>query len=205
MSEILHMTAAVLAGGASSRMGQDKAFVEVAGRPLIERQVELLREIFSTVVICANDEPRFARLGALVLPDEGGPGRGPLGALAAAVRASPTLHIFCCAVDMPFLSEPLIRYMALLAPGHDVVLPRGDLLEGKKSALEPLHAIYRKTCLAPFRAKLAADERKLDRALEGLRVRVVEPGEVAVLDAERRSFRNVNTPEELDRARKEPS
>jgi molybdopterin-guanine dinucleotide biosynthesis protein A len=200
MNPILHMTAAILAGGASSRMGRDKAFAEVGGVPLIRRQLALARRVFSCVVICANDEARFAPLGAPVLKDEGGPGRGPLGALAAAARAAPTQHIFCCAVDMPFLSEPLIRYMASLAPGHDAVVPAG---ERDGAALEPLCAIYRRSCLEPFRRRLADGELALAEALAGLRVRLVRPGEVAVFDPARASFRNVNTPEELAAAARE--
>jgi molybdopterin-guanine dinucleotide biosynthesis protein A len=193
----LSMTAAVLAGGESRRMGRDKALLELGGRPLIVRQVAALRELFACVIVCANDTARFAGLDVPVVPDEGGAGNGPLGGLAAAIRAAPTTHVFCCAVDMPFLSPDLIRYQALLAPGHDAVVPRAEGAARGKTALEPLHAVYRKSCLGHFRAKLAAGERKLERALDGLRIRIVEPGEVAVLDPDRRSLRNVNTPEDL--------
>ena len=193
----LPLTGVVLAGGASKRMGKDKAFLELDGRPLVARQVERLQEIFDCVIICANDTARFAPYALAVVPDEGGPGGGPLGAIASAVRASPTSHAFCCAVDMPFLSTPLVRHMASLSPWFDVVIPRGDATPGKRSTLEPLHAIYSKRCYEPFARRVAEKKLKVDEAFEGLRVRVLEWDEVTTHDPERRSFRNMNTPEEF--------
>lgn len=203
MSALLPMTGAVLAGGASRRMGRDKAFIELGGRPLIARQLERLRGIFARVLVCANDAAPFARFGAPVVPDEGRPGGGPLGGIVAALRAAETPAVFCCAVDMPFLSEPLIRTMAALAPEFDVVIPRGDPdAPGRKTPLEPLHAFYAKSALEPLAARLATGERKLDRAMEGLRLRVIEAEEAFPYDPERRSFWNANTPDELEAARR---
>ncbi len=197
------LTGCVLAGGRSSRMGRDKAWIAIAeaGPTLAVLQVARLRRIFAHVIVSANDREAFAPLDVSVVPDRGGPGAGPLAGIAAAVAAAETGHVFCGAVDMPFLAEPLVRYLASLAtPAFDIVVPRGE-----RGGFEPLLAVYGKRCVVAFDRRLAAGERKIDRAFADptLRVRIVEPEEVLRLDPAARSFRNVNTPEDLDEVRRE--
>src|SRR5207248_1158320 len=108
--------------------------------------------------------------------------------------------IFCCAVDMPFVAERLVRHLCTFPNvDYDIVVPRGVPEGGRGSPLEPLHAVYGKACLGRFEAALAAGRLKLDAAFEGLRVRVIERDEWARFDPEGRSFRNLNTPEEYRR------
>ena len=128
------------------------------------------------------------------------PERGPLGGLYTALSAASQPHVLCLACDMPFVIRPLIDYLiSLISEGDaDAVVPRlGGLVE-------PLRAIYARTCLAPIRAALEADQLALHKflAASGLRVRFVEEAEIDRFDSQHLSFININTTEDLEWARK---
>ena len=96
---------------------------------------------------------------------------------------------------MPFLDLKLLRYMILLSPGQDVVIPRvGGLTE-------PLHAIYSKRCLQPIERVLAGDGRRIIGFFSEVRVRYIEEQEVKLFDPQYLSFLNINTPADLEKAR----
>jgi molybdopterin-guanine dinucleotide biosynthesis protein A len=105
------MTGIILAGGKSTRMGEDKAFIEVGEVPLFERAYRVLREIFSEIIIVANDARPFenyeARLQKDIISD-----KGALGGLYTGLFHSQSHHAFCAACDMPLLNPRLIKYMA---------------------------------------------------------------------------------------------
>lgn len=188
------VTGVVLAGGRSSRMGTNKALLEVGGVRLIDGAVATLRAIFPEVLLIANDPEAYVSLGLPVFPDLL-PGKGPLGGLYTAVSAAHHPWAFCLACDMPFANPTLIRYLASLAEEFDVVVPRTP--EG----VQPLHALYGKTCLPAMRRHLDEDRLKIDRLYDGLRVRYVEEDEMRPHDPELLSFWNLNTRGELAQAR----
>lgn len=189
------LTGAVLAGGRSARMGTNKALLEVGGVRLIDAAVAALQAIFPEVLIVADDPEPYAGLGLRILPDLV-PGRGSLGGIYTAVTAADHPHAFCLACDMPFANPALIRYLAGLAGGYDVVVPR--TAEG----LQPLHAVYGKGCLPAMRRQIEADRLKIDRLYDVVRVRYVDEAEVRAYDPDLLSFWNVNTREELAQARR---
>ncbi len=188
------MTGAVLAGGRSTRMGTNKALLEVGGVRLIDGAVAVLRAVFPDVLVIANDPEPYAGLGLPILPDLA-PGKGALGGIYTAVAAAGHLHAFCLACDMPFANPALIRYLAGLAEGHDVVVPR--TVEG----VQPLHALYGKGCLQAMRGQIEADRLKIDRLFELVDVRYVDEDEMRPYDPELLSFWNLNTREEWAQAR----
>lgn len=187
------MTGVVLAGGLSTRMGTNKALLEVGGVRLIDGVVATLRGIFQEVVLIANDPDPYAGLGVPIFPDLV-PGKGSLGGLYTAVTAARHPWAFCLACDMPFANAALIRYLASLAEGHDVVVPR--TAEG----VQPLHAVYGKACLPAMRRQIEADRLKIDRLYETVRVRYVDEAEMRPYDPELLSLWNLNTREELAQA-----
>lgn len=191
---ISRVTGVVLAGGRSTRMGTNKALLEVGGVRLIDGAVAVLRAIFPEVLVIANDLEPYAGLGLPILPDLV-PGKGSLGGLYTAVAAAANPHAFCLACDMPFANPTVIRYLASLAEGYDVVVPR--TAEG----VQPLHAIYGRGCLEPMRRHIEADRLKIDRLFELLRVRYVDEAEMRPYDPELLSFWNLNTQDELAQAR----
>jgi len=189
----MSISSVILAGGQSRRLGQDKAFVEVGGQPLIERVLQVVRALSDDVVIVTNDPARYERLGVRLVGDIY-PGKASLGGIytgLASARAEQALVVGC---DMPFLNLGLLRHMIRLAAGYAVVIPRYD------GYLEPLHAIYHRRCLPTMQAHLEADELRIAEVLAALPARYVSAAEIDLYDPERLTFFNINTPEDLARA-----
>lgn len=186
------VSCAVLAGGTSSRFGRDKALLQVDGQMLIQRVVDRLSKISNDVLIVGNNLGRFEGVRARLVEDRV-QGAGALGGVYTAVEACRHPYVFCVACDMPFLDLNLIRYMVLLAPGYDVVMPyvRGEP--------EPLHAVYGKACAPAIKAALDAGERRIISFLAQVRVRDVREDEIRILDPNLHSFFNLNVPEDLAR------
>jgi molybdopterin-guanine dinucleotide biosynthesis protein A len=185
----------VLAGGRSSRLEGDKAFLEIGGQPLIERVVEKVMQIGDEILLVTNAPERLAYLGLPMVQDIH-PGQGVLGGLYSGLRAAGNKHSLVVACDMPFLDLKLLRYMVLLTPGQDVVIP---CIGGM---LEPLHAIYSKDCLEPIERSLSCGGRRIVDFFSEMRVRYVDEQEVDILDPKHLSFFNINTSDDLDQARK---
>jgi molybdopterin-guanine dinucleotide biosynthesis protein A len=185
----------VLAGGESARIGTDKAFLKIGGKTLIEQILEKLLRIGDDVIVVTNSPERYNHLGVRLVSDIS-PGKGALGGIYSGLKASKNEYSFVVACDMPFLNVNLIRYMTLLASGHDVVIPRVNGL------LEPLHAIYSKRCIPSIERLLEKDDLKIVRFFSDVRVRYVEKEEINVLDPKHLSFFNINTLEDLEKARK---
>ena len=183
------LTGIVLAGGASRRMGRDKALLELGGRPLIEIVIERMARVCAEVLVVASDARPYAALKARVVEDRFR-GVGVLGGLHAGLRAAAyelTLVVGC---DMPFLNLDLLRAFAGWADGFDVVVFRqGELVE-------PLHGAYRRTCLPEIETAIRAGQRRVVSFFPRVRIRYVVPEDVTPFDPDLRSFRNVNTPEE---------
>lgn len=189
--ERLPVTGVVLAGGASRRMGRNKAFLELAGRPLIAHVLDRMGEVCEEVLIVANDVPRYADLGVRVVPDVF-PGVGVLGGLHAGLQAAGHDLILAVGCDMPFLNPALLRAFVAWAEGYDVAALRQD------NQVETLHAVYRRSCLSPMEAAIRAGQKRIISFFPHVRVRYISPEEVLLLDPGLRSFRNVNTLEEWE-------
>lgn len=195
------ITLVIQAGGASSRMGQDKALMPFLGRPLIARVVERLAGLGDEVLVTTNRPEDYAFLNLPLIPDLL-PGTGALGGLYTALYAANNPFVAVVACDMPFIDPRLLRAQIdlLEQEGVDAVIPRS--LEG----LEPLHGVYRRdTCLPAVKAALDRDARRMISWFEAAKVRLMTPEEVAVVDPGFRSFINVNSPEEFQKAEKEAS
>lgn len=189
------LTGAILAGGRSRRMGSDKGLLPFGGRRLIEVVLEALRPLFTDIVIVANRPAAYAAFGVPVVTDRI-PDCGPLGGIHAALCASPSRHVFSIACDMPFPNSAVIAHLVSLAPGYDAVVPRSH------AGYEPLHAIYGPSCLAAVEAMLRAGRLRADELFAAVRVRRVDAEELSPLDPSGRWSVNVNTPEELEAARR---
>jgi molybdopterin-guanine dinucleotide biosynthesis protein A len=187
------LSVVILAGGQSRRMGTDKAFLTIEGRPLIQRMMERVRDLADEVVIVANDPEPYRRFGVRIVGDLM-KGAGALGGLQAGLSAAMHEWAFAFACDMPFLNPALLRHMVSLAPGYEAVVPR---LGG---TAEPLHALYHKRCLAPIARSLAERRLQMISFLAEVRVRYIEEVEIAPFDPQRLSFFNANTPEEWQEA-----
>lgn len=187
---------AVLAGGASRRMGRSKAALMIGGEPLVRRVVARLRVALPEVVLVGPRELGWLVPGARVIADAV-PGMGPLAGLISVLRAVATEQVFLAGCDMPFIIPALVREMlarAESAPDADAVVLRTS------GGREQLHAIYRRSCLAPAEAQLEHGERALRALLDGVRVTDLQADIAARLDPAELSAFNANTPDEWRRA-----
>jgi molybdopterin-guanine dinucleotide biosynthesis protein A len=186
------VTAFILAGGKSTRMGADKAFVEYDGRTLLARALGLARSITPDVRIVGSPE-KFAPFAPVV--EDIFRDRGPLGGIHAALRASPSELNLMLAVDMPFVSWAFLQYLisqARGAPEAAVVVPRDE------STRQPLCAIYRREFAGTAESALRAGRNRIDVLFEAVQTRVIEPEELEGAGFSRTIFRNLNTHQELE-------
>ena len=185
------VAAAVLAGGASRRMGRDKATMVVGGVELASLALAAAAQVADPVVLVAPEGHPARRLAAAPVTD---PGLGPLAALAAALAALDADHVLVLAGDHPGLAVELLARLVALAPeGEAVACRRGP-------RLEPLVAVYRRApALAAARARLAgpAGDRSLLGLLADLDTVVVEEPEWRALDPGGRSFVDLDDPDDL--------
>lgn len=184
----------ILAGGSSSRMGGNKALLPYEGGRFIEAIHRQMASLFREVLLVTNAPEPFDFLPCRKVADLV-PGRGALSGIHSGLRHSSAPYVFVVACDMPYLNPGLIRHMASLKEGSDVVIPE----TGK--GLEPLHAIYGKNTLGPMEAALNAGEGRIVSFFDKVRVRNVGLEELSRFDPTFQSFRNINTPEDFYRFR----
>ena len=191
MTRITHLSAAILAGGRGVRMGGPKPTMEVGGERLIDRAVGVCQEVFERVVVIRGD-PRRPTIPDLAVPQvpDAWPGHGALGGVHGALRTCAAEGVLVLASDMPSMDAAFLREIVERDDGADVLVPRS------RSGLQPLAAIYRRSCLPVIEASLRDDVRQIIAFYP--RVRVTE---YAVEDREE-LFTNVNTPADLERARR---
>lgn len=186
----------VLAGGASRRMGTNKALLRVdQGETLIARVVSNMAALSDDLIVVSNTPELYADLPARQVGDIYA-GRGPLAGLHAGLSAARRAWSFVVACDMPLVDRRLVRYMVLLTAGHQAVVPRAD------DQPEPLHALYNKAALPAIEQRLEAGDLRVISFYPAIQVRYVEPHEWAIFDSEGRSFANANTPEDWQRLRR---
>jgi molybdopterin-guanine dinucleotide biosynthesis protein A len=185
------VAAAVLAGGASRRMGADKATLAVDGAALASTVLAAAARVAGPVVLVAPEGHPARRLAGRVVTD---PGEGPLAALAAALAALADDHVLVLAGDHPGLRVELLAHLVALAPGGEAVTCR------RGPRLEPLVAVYRRApALAAARARLAAagGDRSLLGLLAALDTVVVEESAWRALDPAGDSFVDLDDPDDL--------
>ncbi len=181
---------AILAGGQSTRMGQDKSFVELRGKPLIAHVIERLSVLSLPVMIIANQPDVYQVFGLPVFTDVL-PDRSSLAGLYSAIYRSPAEYTLCVACDMPFLSPVMLEMLINSRAGYDAVVPViGEHPQG-------LHAVYRKTCLAPMLREIQQNHLRIRDFYTLVKARYVDEATLRQYDNELKSFMNVNTPEVL--------
>jgi len=183
----------VLAGGKSARMGTEKAALRIGGETLLARVVRRLRLALPEVFIIGPSHLTMLAPGTPVFPDEF-PGLGPLGGLSTALARVSSQYIFLTGCDMPFVEPALVGAMADYAPRS----PEADVVALRTvGGIEPLHAVYARTCaLLVQECIAAADGRSMGALLERLRVMELPASMVAQCDPTGRSTFNANWPED---------
>jgi molybdopterin-guanine dinucleotide biosynthesis protein A len=191
------VTGIMLAGGRATRLGGvDKAALDIGGRTVLDRVLGALSAVAGPVLAITNDGRLDAdpRLTTIRDPQ---PHAGVLPALLSALEATQTPLAVLVACDMPFLDARLLGHLVERSAEYDAVIPIVDRRP------EPMHAVYRvATCREAIRAALARDERRMISFLDDVRTCRVEESELRRLDPDLWSFFNINTPDDLEAARR---
>jgi molybdopterin-guanine dinucleotide biosynthesis protein A len=189
------VTAFILAGGKSTRMGSDKAFVELDGRTLLSQSLDLARSVTPDVRV-VGDPAKFSPFAPVV--EDVFPNCGPLAGIHAALRASPTDLNLILAVDVPFLSPALLQYLikrARNSASATVTIAQAG------GGWQPLCAVYRKQFADAAEQSLRAGHNRIDKLFEGTRTQVIREEELEAAGFPAKMFRNLNTQKELANAR----
>jgi molybdopterin-guanine dinucleotide biosynthesis protein A len=184
--------AAILAGGKATRMGgHAKSFLEVEGQRVIDRQLAVLRPLFSEILIVANDREPYLELGLPVVSDIIPGGFGPLVGILTALESAAADRVVCVACDMPYLAKAPLAFIRDHSPTADVLVP---VVGGRE---EPLFARYAKAVVPSIRAQIATGDYKVSRFYARVNTGRIGEEILRILDPELQFLANVNTPEDL--------
>jgi len=193
------MTGIILAGGKSSRMGFNKAFIEIpvtsntAGDrstiTIIERTVNLFKEIFNEVIIITNTPIEYEQFNVRIARDLI-KGAGSLGGIWTGIFHASSSHVFAAACDMPFLHKDTIIKMIDMMNEANVSVPFVN------NRLHPLHAIYSKNCLKPMEEAIKNGDLRINNLLKKMRIKKVE--DIFIYKPASMSVYNINTKDDLN-------
>ncbi len=189
-------TGVILAGGRNKRLpGIKKSFHEIRGKKIMEIIHGLFSSLFDEVIIVANDPGAFAEWDGTIVSDIYSCGC-PLAGIHAGLFYASTSNVFVSASDTPFLERRLAEYiLSRTEPGIDVVIPETD------AGLEPLCAVYSKQCLPQIERNLENNIFMIKKFFKERRVLKIPMDKIQEIDPGIDSFFNINTPEDLARAR----
>ncbi|MDP2753921.1 MAG: molybdenum cofactor guanylyltransferase [Nitrospirota bacterium] len=187
------MDALILAGGENKRFPVIKGFLEISGKRIIEKNIELLKGIFNKVIISTNNPELYFYLGVLMVGDVV-EYRGPMTGILSGLTIPEVSEVFVTACDMPFINTMLIKYIVdKWEKEYDAVIPIFD------DKPQPLLGIYSKRIAKSMEQSIKNGERSLRRFLQGINVLYINEEEVRNIDPEGRSFININTIEDFQK------
>lgn len=199
----MRQSAAILAGGASRRMGQDKALLNLDGetRPLLGRAIDRVAPLVEELFIVSPDREEYRQFGVLMVADRY-PGEGPLGGIATALGATTCDRCLVVACDMPFLNPALLRWMLERRDGAEVFVPvtPGESRQGRTDVAHVAHALYDVSALPTIERAIARGERQAARVLAAVRATSIGVEELSRFDPGLRSLFSVNSPADLAQA-----
>lgn len=188
-------TGVILAGGLSRRFcGQNKAFLDVGGRRIVDRLLAVYQTIFDEIIIVTNDPRAYLDLDAAIVTDIF-PYRSSLTGIHAGLFHATRPYAFFTACDTPFLSPGVVhQILNALSPGLDGVVPQTSM------GFEPLCAVYAQRCCGVIAQRLNNQRFQIKGFFKKLRIRTLSEKSLRQQDPELRSFFNINTPDDLARA-----
>ncbi len=193
--KVSNINAIILAGGKNTRMeGKDKSFLEVEGRPFIEIIIDRLKDLVSKIIVVTGSPGKYSKFKVKLVSDEEA-GKGPLMGIYSGLKASGAKYNFVVGCDMPFISSALIKYMLDKRGNCDVFL----IKDGER--LHTLFGVYSKGCIPDFRQALENDELRIASAFRRLNIRYLSKKQAGKYDPGLFSVVNINTPQELKRAK----
>ena len=190
------MTGIILAGGKNSRMGINKAFLEIDGTRLIDNILAVYQTIFSEIIIVTNDPLSYTEFSETLIVTDIYKEKGALGGIYTGLFYATHDYSFIAACDMPFLNEDFIIYLAGQVGKHDIIVP--ELSEG----FQPLHAIYSRNCLSHIKKLLIADKLKIVGFYKEVRLLSIPEEKIKPFNKDGRLFLNVNTRKDWEKEQK---
>ena len=190
MKKISNVTGVILAGGASSRFGTNKALATFESLPLIQHVARPLEKLFNDHLLITNTPESYEFLGWPMAPDIFSK-CGPLGGIHAALHTIKTPRAFIVGCDMPLINTTFISYLCSLDGNWDVALP------WLEAGPEPLHGVYKRTCLSAIEQSLKENQFKIGFLLRKLRIHKVDQDEIIDLIGDLSPFHNVNFNDDL--------
>ena len=188
-----NMTGIILAGGKNSRMGTNKAFLEIDGSRLIDKTINIYREIFSEIFIVTNDHLSYIEFNDAAIVTDIYKCKGPLGGIYTGLFYSKNDYAFISACDMPYLNKDFIGYLTAHTGKHDIIVPQ--LSEG----FQPLYAIYSQNCLSHIKKLLIADKLKITSFYKEVRMLSIPEEKIKPFNQDGRLFLNLNTLEDMEK------
>jgi molybdopterin-guanine dinucleotide biosynthesis protein A len=180
------------------RLGRVKALERINKQSLIERTIDCLSTVSQALLVVTSQEQfrlvAAARLKGKLIVDIY-PGKGALGGIYTGLTSADSFYSLVVGCDMPFLNRDLLCYLIDLAPNFDVVVPRID------DMLEPLHAVYSRNCLASIKELIDKDRLGVLQLFNLVKTRYVGKDEIAKFDPRCLSFFNINTLDDLRKAK----
>jgi len=191
----LPLTALVLCGGKSERMGRPKAFLPYQGTTMVGYILSTVRNLFTEVFLVTNEPELYEDLGVDVVKDIL-PHRGPLGAILSGLLVANNQHSFVFACDMPFIDKKLVRKMCGSRENNDV------LVLAHQNGIEPLIGIYSKNCIKPLEESLFAGDSSLQEFVSTLNAKAFFYEEFSRVQGTEviPPYFNIDTPQDYSRA-----
>ncbi|HEX4001080.1 MAG TPA: molybdenum cofactor guanylyltransferase [Candidatus Acidoferrales bacterium] len=195
MNSTNQVSAFILAGGESSRMGRDKAQLELGGVPLILRIARLIESAAVAPAIIGNPDA-YRSLSLRAIADDW-PGAGPLGGIATALRSAVAPWSLIVATDLPYLTREWLEYLVArgVASQADAVVPMNT------HGSEPLCAMYHQRAEPLIRGALERGTRKVTDGLLVIQVEAIATAEWKGFDSEGFLFKNMNSPQDYEEAK----
>jgi len=184
MSDDQKISIIILAGGKSSRMGQDKGLMILNGKAMIENIISTAKKITDQIIIVANN-PEYKKFGHKVIEDIF-PGKGPLGGIYTGLKSSTTEKNIILSCDVPFIKKELLEFILSESGDNDITVP---VFETK---IHPLIGVYSKQCLNVILDNIQKDKLKVTGIFDDL---VTKQIDVNAFDPS--NFRNINSAEDL--------
>lgn len=185
----------ILAGGENRRMPVLKAFIEVDGERIIERNLKIMEQLFKEIFIVTNQPEAYSYLGIPLLGDIYDV-RGPMTGIFTSLLNSSNKWVFISACDMPFINKDLIEYMAVKRNNYEAVVPKSPLLPFTNT--EPLFAFYSKRLIPYMEKAILADKKSMRDFLHNKKVNYISTEEIKIMNTNGKSFINLNTPEDIE-------
>jgi molybdopterin-guanine dinucleotide biosynthesis protein A len=192
------MTSIILAGGKSLRLGRSKFLETIEDKSLIQWVVDRLAVLSTEIIIATARGEAIPCSSAVEIKTVADiyPGKGPLAGIYSGLMAASSPRAIVVGCDTPFLSTGLLEYMTQTSPTFDIAVPR------IKDKVEPLCAVYSKNCLAPIQDLLERNELQIIKLFSMVKVKYVGEDEIDSFDPEHLSFFNINSQDDLTRARR---